>query len=309
MHHRYLLATVAALTLAACSKPAEEAAQPAEEAPPEVASADAGFPAEASARLAEILAAQPDEVKARYVHRHPQKTIEFFGIEPGMTVLEGLPGRGWYTKVLAPYLGSDGHVVGSAYSLEMYRLFPFASEEFMERQQNWTNSFPGDVAGWAGDDGASASAFHFGSMPEDVHGTVDAVFFPRVLHNLARFQNEGRADYLTIALTDAYNALKPGGIMGIVQHEAREEMPDDWAFGGNGYIKKSFVIEQMEAVGFEFVAESAINENPNDQPTTEDVVWRLPPSYRGAGDDAGKRAAVDAIGESNRMTLKFRKPL
>ena len=69
-------------------------------------------------KLAAVLAAQPDEVKARYQYRHPQETIEFFGIEPGMTVVEGLPGGGWYTKILLPYLGGDGHLIGANYPLE-----------------------------------------------------------------------------------------------------------------------------------------------------------------------------------------------
>ena len=82
-------------------------------------------------KLAALLAAQPDEVRARYEYRHPQETIEFFGIEPGMTVLEGLPGRGWYTKILLPYLGSGGHLVGANYPLDLWPNFPFANEAFM----------------------------------------------------------------------------------------------------------------------------------------------------------------------------------
>ena len=85
-------------------------------------------------------------------------------------------------------------------------------------------------------------------------------------------------------------------------------MSDDFAGGGNGYLKKGFVIELIEAAGFEFVAESDINANPNDQPSEDDFVWRLPPSYSTTGDDPELRAAVDAIGESNRMTLRFVKP-
>ena len=84
-------------------------------------------------------------------------------------------------------------------------------------------------------------------------------------------------------------------------------MPDSWADGDMGYLKKAYVIEMMEAGGFEFVAESAVNENSKDVPTIEQFVWRLPPGYDGA-ETAEARAKVDAIGESNRMTLKFRKP-
>jgi predicted methyltransferase len=259
-------------------------------------------------RLAELLGAQPDEVKARYQYRHPQETLEFFGIEPGMTIVEGLPGRGWYTKVLLPYLGSEGHLIGANYPLDLWPNFPFATEEFMAEMSQWLENWPAGAEEWRGDDGASVGAFWFGAMPEEVAGTADAVFFVRVLHNVARFQDEGKGDYLDMALADAYNALKPGCIFGVVQHHARDEMPDDWANGANGYLKKQFVIDQVVAAGFEFVAESDMNANDADQPTTDDIVWRLPPTLATSGEDEELKAKYLAVGESNRMTLKFRKP-
>ena len=119
-----------ALLIAAC-QPAgdtatEEVAAPAEE--PQVTS------------LAAILDSMPDEMKARYQYRHPQETLEFFGIEPGMTVMEGLPGGGWYTKILLPYLGKDGHLIGADYSLEMWPKFGFVDDAFMENQRQWTTT-------------------------------------------------------------------------------------------------------------------------------------------------------------------------
>lgn len=261
-----------------------------------------------SQRLAAALDMQSDDAKARYVYRHPAETLEFFGIKPGMTVVEGLPGRGWYTQILLPYLGKDGHIIGVAYALDMYALFPFANEEFMARQRTWTKDWPAKAEEWGGGSGATMSAYHFGSVPRELNGTADVVFFPRVLHNLARFQAQGKGNYLDIALADAYRLLKPGGIMGVVQHHARDEMPDEWATGANGYLKKQFVIEQMQAAGFEFVAESDINANPKDQPTTDDFVWRLPPTLATSRDNPELRRQMEAIGETNRMTLKFRKP-
>jgi predicted methyltransferase len=264
--------------------------------------------AAAGDRLAEVLAAQPDDVKARYEYRHPQETIEFFGIQPGMTVVEGLPGRGWYTKILLPYLGGEGHLIGANYALDMYPNFPFATDEFMAEMSQWLESWPAEAEEWRGADGASISAFWFGSMPAEMAGTADVVFFARVLHNLARFQDEGISDYLDVALDDAFNALKPGGIFAVVQHQARDDMPDNWANGANGYLKKQFVIDQVEAAGFEFVAESDVNANPADKPTTDDFVWRLPPTYATSRDNDELKAKYTATGESNRMTLKFRKP-
>lgn len=300
--YKYLM-FLTMIALAGCQQPADDAAG--------AATADASVTTAAASdapSLGALLDAQPDEVKARYAHRHPLETLEFIGIEPGMTVVEGLPGRGWYTKILVKYLGSDGHLIGANYEMDMWPLFPFGTDEFVAGMAKWPETFESDAAGWAGDDGATVDAFVFGSLPESMHGTADVVFFPRVLHNLANFQNSGDGDFLDTALADAYNVLKPGGVFGVVQHQARESMSDEFANGSHGYLKKSFVIAQAENAGFEFVAESGINENPLDVPGEDDIVWRLPPSYATSGDDAEKRAAFDAIGESHRMTLKFRKP-
>jgi len=268
----------------------------------------AGPAAADNGKLAAVIAAQPDDAKARYEYRHPQETIEFFGIEPGMTVVEGLPGRGWYTKILLPYLGSDGHLVGANYALDMWPNFSFANEEFMAGMSKWLETWPADAEEWRGENGASISAFWFGSLPEAMQGTADVVFLVRALHNLARFQNEGVGNYLDAALADAFNVLKPGGALGVVQHHARDDMPDDWANGANGYLKKQFVIDQVTEAGFEFVGESDVNANPADQPTAEDIVWRLPPSFATSREDPELKAKYEAVGESNRMTLKFRKP-
>ncbi len=286
------------LLLSACESPTEA---PVEKAPVEEAPAAATLDA-----LGSVLAAQPDEVKARYAYRHPHETIRFFGIQPGMTVVEGLPGRGWYTQLLLPYLGPDGHLIGANYSMEMYPHFSFATEEFLEEQSKWGENFPIGAQVWTGENGARISAFYFGSMPEELRGTADVVFFARVLHNLARFSSQG--DFLAAALADAYAVLKPGGIFGVVQHHARDGMSDEFADGSHGYLKKAFVIAAAERAGFEFVAKSDINANPADQPGADDIVWRLPPSLATSRDDPELRARYEAVGESNRMTLKFRKP-
>ncbi|MDJ0711114.1 MAG: hypothetical protein QNJ14_12015 [Woeseiaceae bacterium] len=291
-------AILAAILLLGCQQSADNSGEsaPAEAAPAAVESVD---------QLAAVLDAQPEDAKARYQHRHPQETLEFFGIEPGMTVVEGLPGRGWYTRLLLPYIGAEGRLIGANYSMELWPNFPFATEEFLATQSTWAVDFPGTAAEWGGDSGAPVSAFNFGSMPEDMNGTADVVFFARVLHNLARFSEQ--KDYLGEALGDAFAALKPGGTLGIVQHHARDTMSDEFADGSRGYLKKDFVIAAAEAAGFEFVAESDINANPNDKPGADDIVWRLPPTLATSGDNPELRAELEAIGESNRMTLKFKK--
>lgn len=295
------LATLLAFGLVAC-QPATESAP---EKAPEVEADNAPAAVEED-RLASVLSAQPEDVLARYAYRHPQETLEFFGIEPGMTVVEGLPGSGWYTKLLLPYLGGGGHLIGANYALEMWPYFPFGTEDFVETMRTWTTDWPASAEEWRADDGATLDAFIFGSMPESLAGTADVVFLARVLHNVANFEEEG--GYLTILLADAFAVLKPGCTLGIVQHHARDEMSDAFADGSHGYLKKSFVIAAAEQAGFEFVAESDINMNPNDQPGEDDIVWRLPPTFATSADNAELKAELAAVGESNRMTLKFRKP-
>ncbi|MDH3303607.1 MAG: methyltransferase [Gammaproteobacteria bacterium] len=297
--HKYIVLLLA-LPLVACQPATESQTDSADEKPAATA------PAKEDARLVRVLDAQPEEVKARYQYRHPKETLEFFGIESGMTVVEGLPGRGWYTRILLPYLGKDGHLIGATYAMDMWPNFAFANAEFLKMQSTWATDWPVGAEEWRDEDSASVGAFNFGSMPEALAGTADVVFLARVLHNLANFEEEG--GFLTEALADSYSLLKPGGVLGIVQHQARDDMSDEFADGSHGYLKKSFVIATAQKAGFEFVAESDINENPSDQPGEDDVVWRLPPSFGTSQDNPELKAEMAAIGESNRMTLKFRKP-
>ena len=259
------------------------------------------------ARLAQTLAAQPADVQARYAYRHPQETLEFFGIRPGMTVVEALPGGGWYSKILLDYLGSDGQLIGVDYPADMWPKFGIFDDNFIAAKAHWVNEWPAEARGWGDGDDAAVAAFVFGAMPAAMRGSADAVLFIRAIHNLSRFEADG--GYLTQALSDAYQVLKPGGVVGIVQHAAPPTASDEWARGGRGYMKADMVIGAMRKAGFEYIGASDINANPLDQPGEDDVVWRLPPTLFTSRDDAQMRAALQAIGESNRMTLKFRKPL
>ncbi len=260
----------------------------------------------ANGQLAEVLAAQPDEMQARYEYRHPQETLEFFGIEPGMTVVEALPGGGWYSKVLMAYLGPDGKLIGADYSADMFPLFGFFSDEQLEAKKTWVADWTAEAAGWGVENSAQLGAFQFGSLPEDMKGTADAVVLIRALHNLARFEPQG--GFLTAAVKDVVDVLKPGGIVGVVQHQARDDKSDEWANGSRGYLKDDFVIEMMTGAGLEFEGMSDINFNENDQPGESDIVWRLPPTLATSRDNPELQEQLKAIGESNRMTLKFRKP-
>ena len=261
---------------------------------------------DADARLDEVLAEQKEEIQARYPYRHPKETLEFFGIKPGMTVAEGLPGGGWYSKILLDYLGSEGHLIGVNYAWSMYPLFGFFSEQRLEEMKTWETDWPRMAEERRGESSAEVSAASFGTVPEAMSGKADVALMIRALHNLNRFEEEG--NYLSIALQDIHDLLKSGGILGVVQHQAPTDSSDEWADGSRGYLKKAYLIERLEKAGFEFVAESDVNENPKDQPTTDDIVWRLPPTFATSEDNPELQAELRAIGESNRMTLKFRKP-
>ncbi|MFK8051854.1 MAG: class I SAM-dependent methyltransferase [Woeseiaceae bacterium] len=301
---KFVIPCAVALSLVACSKSEPEPAATAEPAAVVQAAEEMAAPTQLS--LVEILDNQPEAMQARYGYRHPAETLQFFGIEPGMTVVEGLPGGGWYSKILIPLLGAEGTLVGVDYSASLFPLFGFFSDEALEKKKTWTTDWVAGAQEWRGDNAAEVKAFVFGSMPESFAGTADAVVMIRAMHNLNRFEDEG--GFRTEALENMFAVLKPGGILGIVQHQAAADMPDEWADGSNGYLKQEDLVAHVEAAGFSFVDSSDINVNPADQPTTDDVVWRLPPTLATSREDDALRAEMLAIGESNRMTLKFRKP-
>ncbi|MEZ5891626.1 MAG: hypothetical protein R3C58_00540 [Parvularculaceae bacterium] len=300
---KYLMMGAAALAIVACSQ--QKAAAPAVQEP-ETEAAVEEHAMTASEKLDAVLAAQPDEEKARYQYRHPKETLEFFGVAPGMTVVDILPGEpGWYGNILVPYLGADGVVIGADYSLDMWAEFGgFVNAEFLENKKAFVADYIASVDAIRSEDGAQANGFQFGSVPDELAGTADVVLMVRAAHHFNRF-DDGK--YFTEALADINKVLKPGGVVGVVQHRAQEDMPDDWAVGNAGYLKQSHVVELFENAGFELVATSEINANPADRPTVDEVVWRLPPSLGTSRDNPELKAEMQAIGESDRMTLKFRK--
>jgi predicted methyltransferase len=294
--------------LAGCNAPPPDAAAPptraaASAAPPPKPVATA--PTDAAQQLSAVLESQPDEVQARYAARHPLETLQFFGVLPGMTVAEADPGGGWYSRILLEYLGPEGMLIGADYPMGVYRLFNYYSEEELAAKESWSEIWPPSVLA-KNRDAASVSAYAIGSMPAAMEGTVDVFLLVRALHNLADFEDEG--SYLSTGLAEVYRALKPGGVVGVVQHSGPETHADEWASGANGYLKKSFVIAAIESAGFRFEDESPINENPRDVPDEEESVWRLAPTLDSVEDES-LAAEYRAIGESNRMTLRFRKPL
>jgi predicted methyltransferase len=257
-------------------------------------------------KLAQVIAARSAEDKARDAARHPQEVLEFFRIAPGMTVVEGLPGGGWYTNILADYLGADGVLYGVNYADRMWPMMRPDDSAWIAERIAATDHYPAEVAMYS-DNGIKARGFTFETVPPEVYGTVDLVLMLRALHNLNRFEEQ--AGTRSRALEAIHKMLKPAGLVGVEQHRAPETATDAWADGSHGYLKQSAVIAMFEQAGFKLVGTSEINANPKDKPTGEDTVWRLPPTLRGSEDDPQRREAMLAIGESDRMTLLFRKAL
>ena len=256
------------------------------------------------AALTAVVAARSAEDKARDNHRHPVETLTFFQVKPGMTVVEGLPGGGWYTRILANYLGSDGTLYGVNYPYRLWPMLSYATPEWIAARIAATANFPEEVAGYT-DNGITAKGFTFETVPPEVEGTVDRVLLIRALHNLNRFEES--AGTRTRALAAIHAMLKDDGMVGVVQHRAPDTADAEWADGSRGYLDQTAVIQAFEEAGFELVDESEINANPLDEPAGDDNVWRLSPSLRGNDDDPQAREAMASIGESDRMTLLFRK--
>jgi predicted methyltransferase len=301
MKGRLLILAGAALALCACSKSSEPVAPTAPEP-----SAERAADATQIDKLDLVLESLSDEDKARFQWRHPKETLAFFGIEPGMTVVDTLPGEVWYSGILMRYLGPDGKVIAADYSQEMWQHFGNYSPDPAVKAK-WAEEFAAKMNAQRGEGDAEVVAVHYGAFPDELTGTVDAVLVVRAIHHFMRLEAQG--GYLTKALADMHRILKPGGIVGVVAHRAPESSSDDWAKGDSGYVKQSAVIAAFEKAGFEFVDSSEINANPQDQPTEADGVWRLPPSLATSRNDPELRKRFEAIGESDRMTLKFRKPL
>lgn len=249
------------------------------------------------ARLNAVLDSQPEEVKARYRYRHPKETLLFFGIEPGMTVLEALPGGGWYTGILLPYLGNKGRLIGVDYPMDMWPRFDWSSEEFIEQRRQWPSTWPGEIEARNIENAAPVSAYTFATLPGELTGTVDAALFIRALHNMTRFESEG--GYFSQAMQEAHRVLKPGGILGVVQHATTDKS----ATGETGYLERDSLVKRIESFGFKLAGKSDVNANPKDK--ADGIVWRLPPSLVTSQEDEELQEKFQALGESNRMTLKF----
>ncbi|GAA4049844.1 class I SAM-dependent methyltransferase [Parerythrobacter jejuensis] len=249
------------------------------------------------AGLAEVLAAElRANDTARDQYRNPAETLAFFRVEPTMTVAEYGPGGAWYTRVLAPWLMPNGKYIAFNGDSDARSYNTRAQEA---RAKAWTETFKNALAEGMGVEPDSVTAFETDEMPDDVAGTVDRVLIFRSMHGL----NIGNtADDV---LKAARKMLKDDGMVGVVQHRAPDGASyDDYGARQRGYMRQKDVVAIFEANGFELVDSSEVNANPKDPANWEGGVWTLPPVLRYGDED---RAKYEAIGESDRMTLLFKK--
>lgn len=244
--------------------------------------------AQAPASFASYLAApsrSPTNV-ARDPYRHPAETLSFFGIKPDSVVVEILPGSaGYYLEILAPYLRDRGQYIAASRDETAPASYVEDHGKLLERLKAEPDLY----------DRVIVTQFHADRHRIAPDGTADFVLTFRNLHNwLDRGELDG-------ALKAFHRALKPGGVLGVVDHRGRTDQTQE-AQERSGYVRQDFAIAAIEKAGFKFVAASEVNANPKDTKDYPEGVWSLPPSYRQKDVD---RSRYQAIGESDRFTLKF----
>ena len=229
---------------------------------------------------------RPAAESARDKWRHPAETLAFFGVRQDMTVVELWPGGGWYTAILAPLLADRGKLV-------VTNMDPDGPSENAKKYAARLASKPNDF---------SKVEVKIINPPADIglgaEGSADAVLTFRNFHNWVR---DGVAEKVLAA---SFRVLKSGGVFGVEEHRAKADA-DRAKVGDTGYVPEAMVIDLAQRAGFRLDGRSEVNSNPNDTKDYPKGVWTLPPVLRLGDQD---RAKYEAIGESDRMTLRFRKP-
>ena len=225
---------------------------------------------------------------ARDQYRHPEQTLQFFGLRTDQTVIEITPGNGWYSELLAPLLKDKGHYAAAIVD-------PSVSDYAKKSADNLKQKYAADAARYGKVEVVDyqPKAPVFGKA-----GSADTVLTFRNVHNWVDAGNEAAT------FKAFYDVLKPGGTLGVVDHRAK---PGTTAKDNekNGYLPTDYVVKLAQAAGFTLVGESEVNANPKDTKDYPDGVWTLPPALVKGEQDKAKYLA---IGESDRMTLRFIKP-
>jgi len=233
----------------------------------------------------------PANVK-RDAYRHPAQTLSFFGVAPGQTVIEITPGNGWYSEILAPLLHDKGQYVAAVVD-------PAAVPEGRGRdyQQRSREGLEKKFAADASVFGKSRVVAYDPKAP--VFGPANSADVVLTFRNVHNWRSSGQAEGM---FKGFFSVLKPAGVLGVVEHRAKADVPAD---DKTGYVGQQQVIAMAKAAGFELAGSSEINTNPRDTKDYPNGVWTLPPTNQ---HDAADEAKYQAIGESDRMTLRFVKP-
>ncbi|MGY8562379.1 class I SAM-dependent methyltransferase [Stenotrophomonas rhizophila] len=230
----------------------------------------------------------PENVK-RDAYRHPAQTLSFFGVEPGKTVVEITPGGGWYAEILAPLLRDKGTYVAAV--VDPKAVAEGRGRDYQQRSRDGLEKkFADNPALY---DKAKVVGYDPKAPVFGPAGSADVVLTFRNVHNW-RSANQAEGMFKGF-----YNVLKPGGVLGVVEHRAKGDVAAD---DKSGYVGQAQVIAMAEAAGFKLAGSSEINANPRDTKDYPNGVWTLPPTNQHEPGDAGK---YKAIGESDRMTLRF----
>jgi predicted methyltransferase len=222
----------------------------------------------------------------RDIHRHPIETLAFFGVRDNSTVVEILPGsRGYYLEILAPYLNTRGVYIAANRD-------ELAAPQYLADHQKFLGRLKEDPEVFAK---VKVTKFNADRHEIAPAGSADFVLTFRNLHNwIERNEIDG-------ALRAFHKALKPGGVLGVVDHRGRTDLSQE-AQMKFGYVREDVAIKQMEKAGFKLAGTSQVNNNPKDTKDYPDGVWTLPPSFRLGDKD---RAKYQAIGESDRFTHRY----
>jgi predicted methyltransferase len=241
------------------------------------------------AELDRVLAGvhRTDVNRARDIYRHPKQTLLFFGLRPQLTVVEITPNPGWYTEVIAPVLREQGRYIAALPVAGADEYSASELDAFRQKLGRYPQLF--DKVELA--DFAPGKAI----VPD---GTADLVLTFRNVHN---WMATGSAE---AAFASMFRTLKPGGVLGVVEHRGNAAVAQD-PKAAKGYVNQAYAIKLIEAAGFRLIATSEINANAKDTKDYPGGVWTLPPTYAQRDQD---RARYEAIGESDRFTLKFVKP-
>lgn len=230
-----------------------------------------------------------EKYKNRNKYRHPAETLDFLGLEKTMTVVELWPGGGWYTEILAPYLKQSGIYYAADRQANPDSAYVTRSKAaYLKKIESRPDLYDKVTITEIGSDKSVIAP----------KGSADMVLTFRNWHNWMR------TGFETTVMKASFEALKPGGILGIIEHRENPDADQD-PRAKSGYVKQALVIKIAESAGFKLIESSEINANAKDSRNHPEGVWTLPPSLRLKDKD---RAKYLAIGESDRMTLKFIKP-